>query len=52
MTPKQLQKLFKPLKDQKEEDVKSYGLDVLRQLREALGYDEIANLIASLNDRQ
>ncbi|HEX9273244.1 MAG TPA: tyrosine-type recombinase/integrase [Candidatus Binatia bacterium] len=52
VTPKQLQKLFKPLKGQSEEDVKSYGLDVLRQLREALGYDEIANLIASLNDRQ
>ena len=52
VTPKQLQKLFKPLKDQSEEDVKSYGLDVLRQLREALGYDEIANLIASLNDHQ
>ena len=52
VTPKQLQKLFKPLKDQSEEDVKSYGLDVLRQLREALGYDEIANLIASLNDRK
>jgi integrase len=52
VTPKQLQKLFRPLKDQSEEDVKSYGLDVLRQLREALGYDEIANLIASLNDLQ
>jgi DnaJ-class molecular chaperone len=28
------------------------SLDDLRQLREALGYDDIANLIASLNDRQ
>ncbi len=52
MTPNQLQKLFKPLEGQRAEGVKSFGLDVLRQLREALGYDEIANLIALLNDRQ
>jgi integrase len=52
VTPNQLQKLFKPLGGQSAEGVKSFGLDVLRQLREALGYDEIANLIALLNDRQ
>jgi hypothetical protein len=50
VTPNQLQKLFKPLDGQDAEEVKSYGLNVLRQLRESLEYDEIANLIASLND--
>jgi len=48
MTPSQLQNLFRPLDAQNEEEVKAYGLEVLRQLREALGYSEIANLIASL----
>ena len=51
MTPSQLQNLFRPLDGQDEEEVKSYGLEVLRQLRDALGYSEIANLIASLDDR-
>jgi len=51
VTPNQLQKLLKPLDGQDAEEVKAYGLNVLRQLRESLGYDEIANLIASLNDR-
>lgn len=48
MTPSQLQNLFKPLDGQDEEELKAYGLEVLRQLRDALGYSEIANLIASL----
>ncbi|HKX31230.1 MAG TPA: site-specific integrase, partial [Blastocatellia bacterium] len=48
MTPNQLQNLFKPLEGQKTEEVKSYGLEVLRQLRDALGYSEIADLIATL----
>ena len=51
MTPDQLQKLFTPLEGQVTEDVKRYGLDVLQQLREALGYTDIANLIASLGTR-
>ena len=51
MTPSQLQNLFRPLDGQDEEEVKSYGLEVLRQLRDALGYSEITNLIASLDDR-
>ena len=51
MTPNQLQNLFKPLEGQKEEEVKEYGLEVLRQLRDALGYSEIATLIASLETR-
>ncbi len=51
MTPDQLQKLFNPLEGQVVEDVKRYGLDVLQQLREALGYTDIANLIASLESR-
>ncbi|HKX31236.1 MAG TPA: site-specific integrase [Blastocatellia bacterium] len=51
MTPNQLQKLFKPLESQNAEEVKAYGLDVLRQLRDALGYSEIANLIASLGSQ-
>jgi hypothetical protein len=51
MTPDQLQKLFAPLEWQVVEDVKRYGLDVLQQLREALGYTDIANLIASLETR-
>jgi hypothetical protein len=46
-----LQKLFTPLDGQVAEDVKNYGLDVLQQLREALGYTDIANLIASLGTR-
>ncbi|MCI0539639.1 MAG: hypothetical protein L0Z50_30900 [Verrucomicrobiales bacterium] len=48
MTPGQLQNLFRPLEGQDTDEVKSYGLEVLRQLRDALGYSEIANLIASL----
>jgi hypothetical protein len=36
MTPDQLQNLFVPLEGQTAEEVKNYGLDVLRQLREAL----------------
>jgi len=51
MTPDQLQNLFRPLEGQVVEQGKAYGLDVLRQLREALGYSEIANLIASLGSR-
>jgi integrase len=51
MTPDQLQNLFSPLDGQDAEEVKAYGLDVLRQLREALGYSEIANLIALLGSR-
>ena len=51
MTPDQLQKLFNPLEGQVVEDVKRYGLDVIQQLREALGYTDIANLIASLDAR-
>lgn len=51
MTPDQLQKLFNPLEGQVVEDVKRYGLDILQQLREALGYTDIANLIASLESR-
>lgn len=49
MTPRQLQNLFTPMDGQTAEEVKAYGLNVLRQLREALGYSEIANLIASLD---
>jgi integrase len=51
MTPAQLQNLFRPLDGQSEEEVKAYGLEVLRQLRDALGYSEIASLIASLDSR-
>ena len=51
ITPDQLQNLFRPLEGQDAEEVKAYGLDVLRQLREALGYSEIANLIARLGSR-
>lgn len=48
MTPDQLQNLFKPLEGQDAEEVKNYGLEILQQLREALGYVDIANLIATL----
>jgi integrase len=51
MTPDQLQNLFKPLEGQDAEEVKSYGLEILQQLREALGYVDIANLIAALSSR-
>jgi integrase len=51
MTPDQLQNLFQPLEEQDAGEVKTYGLDVLRQLREALGYSEIANLIALIGSR-
>jgi integrase len=51
MTPNQLQNLFRPLNGQDAEEVKAYGLNVLRQLREALGFSEIANLIATLDCR-
>lgn len=50
MTPHQLQNLFKPLDGQRAEEVKAYGLNVLEHLREALGYNEIANLIATLKN--
>jgi len=48
MTPAQLQSLFKPLNGQNAEEVRPYGLNVLRQLLEALGYDEVATLRESL----
>ena len=48
MTPDQLQNLFVPLEGQTAEEVKTYGLDVLRQLREALVYTDIADFIAAL----
>jgi hypothetical protein len=51
MTPDQLQNLFSPREGQDAGEVKAYGLDVLRQLRETLGYSEIANLIALLAPR-
>ncbi|MGE0129067.1 MAG: tyrosine-type recombinase/integrase [Blastocatellales bacterium] len=51
MTPDQLQNLFKPLEGQDAEEVKNYGLEILRQLREAMGYTDIANLIAGLDSR-
>jgi hypothetical protein len=51
MTPDQLQNLFRPLEGQDAEEVKAYGLDVLRQLRDALGYSEIATLISLLGSR-
>jgi hypothetical protein len=47
MTPNQLQNLFKQLPGQDAEEIKANGLSVLRQLREALGYSEIANLTLS-----
>ncbi|MFN0122315.1 MAG: tyrosine-type recombinase/integrase, partial [Blastocatellia bacterium] len=37
VTPDQLQGLFAPLPGQKAEEVRAYGLDVMRQLVEALG---------------
>jgi integrase len=51
MTPDQLQNLFVPLEGQTAEEVKNYGLDVLRQLREALVYSDIADFIAALETR-
>jgi integrase len=51
MTPDQLQNLFIPLEGQTAEEVKNYGLDVLRQLREALVYTDIADFIAALETR-
>jgi len=51
MTPDQLQNLFIPLEGQTDEEVKNYGLDVLRQLREALVYSDIADFIAALETR-
>jgi hypothetical protein len=51
MTPDQLQNLFIPLEGQTAEEVKNYGLDVLRQLREALVYTDIADFIAALESR-
>jgi integrase len=38
VTPEVLRGLFNPLKDQDANAVKAYGLDVLRQLTEALGF--------------
>ncbi len=49
--PNQLQNLFSPLESQSAEEVKAYARNILRQLREALGYDEIANLLSLLNDQ-
>ena len=49
MTPDQLQNLFKPIGDQMEEEVQKYGLNILRQLRDALGYSQIAGLLAALD---
>lgn len=51
MTPDQLQNLFIPIEGQTAEEVKNYGLDVLRQLREALVYSDIADFIAALETR-
>lgn len=51
VTPNQLQNLFSPLESQSAEEVKAYARNVLRQLQEALGYDEIANLLSLLNDQ-
>ena len=51
MTPNLLQNLFSPLDGQDAKEAKVYGLEVLRQLRETLGYSEIANFIASLEVR-
>lgn len=51
MTPDQLQNLFKSLEGQDAKEVKKYGLDILQKLREALGYVDIANLIAELDSR-
>jgi integrase len=51
MTPDQLQNLFVPLEGQTADEVKKYGLDVLRQLREALVYSDIADFIAALETR-
>jgi integrase len=51
MTPDQSQNLFKPLERQEVEAVQTYGLDVLRQPREVLGYGEIAKLLVSLEAR-
>jgi integrase len=36
------------IKGQTAEEVKTYGLDVLRQLREALVYSDISDFIAAL----
>jgi integrase len=44
MIPAQLQSWFKPLNGQNGEEVRAYGLNVLRQLLEALRYDEVATL--------
>lgn len=50
VTPKQLQNLFTPLTDQTAEEVKAYGFMVLRQLRQALHYDEITSLLVELTE--
>jgi hypothetical protein len=46
-----LRNLFNPLNGQSADEVKAYGLSVLRQLRESLGYDEIVTFIASLDNQ-
>lgn len=51
VTPSQLQNLFSPVGNQSAEEVKDYARNILRRLREALGYDEIANLLTLLNDQ-
>lgn len=48
VTPWQLQNLFSPLTNQTTDEVKAYGFTVLRQLRQALHYDEITSLLAEL----
>lgn len=48
VTPRQLQNLFSPLTNQTADEVKAYGFMVLRQLRQALHYDEITSLLAEL----
>ena len=44
MTPQQLQNLFTPLAGQEYVEVKAYGLEILRQLRDTLGFNVIAEL--------
>lgn len=51
MTPAQLQNPFRLLEGQDAKEVKAYGLGGVRQLREASGYSEIANLTASIGSR-
>ena len=43
--------VYPSLEGQTAEEVKNYGLDVLRRLREALVYSDIADFIAALETR-